>query len=1836
MANELDWAGIDSEYTPDMDYSALSQATDADAQAAARYNPTSRSALEQFGAGTVFGLVDLWDTAASGLNKTANVLTAGAISYNPSDYRENGASRSLLQALDVPYLTDLYRDTEGAREIGSAVYGVIASELIARKITAPASFISRTVSKLPYLSKLSRLEDQYQTAMQTLRATDLTLARSGALGVEQYVGRAAIDGLEASRATVASRARWLAAGSGAAHAARTEAVMLATMNQNSVLYTDSVAWNVSWMAAGVGIGGVFGNVMAGYAMRKAASDSDLVAARMSALDPANIEQARVDWLKVYDGNTAIDEIAPLSGRQTDLTTGLLLERENLLVGPIPEGVNQRQLAASREQLGDQKLQQAREQINAVTTKGLFASPDTKFATKGGNQWTSGAVASVNRAMLSDPTAFYLAEEIGMIPIGKQAEQIVVERAAKLDAVIEQNKNKLRNRKLPKAEREKIMQQQRALLEKKKLTPMTILDGELQPISEASSWAGFVPPGPKDIEFIQSSLAVKGQRGKPGVWTIKRPETQKTVLAIDQNFGVTYGRKGDQFENLDLFDARRAFILGNRVIDDIINNAGKVNLPENPTFFQLDMAEELLRRTNGTAEVTFPNGMTRESAMVESFAQKAEAYGRLDHLKNYAKAEGKRVTHLTPEQELARLRMQLNLPRATGYEVGVLNKTTEGGHSLLRGAKNYGPSAIRKMSLAELKDAIAKLQRLEDLAPTTPESIDLIGNSFKFMQGSAGEAMQPILVMQRPAKPFEWFKDNYVDRVASAQIATRNSLLNARDDYTRALANELFQNPDAIKATATHELNELQLAGSFTGSSPMSARGTAGNAMLTTDMIARDAPVIQAASRIRDTMDRIAGNLTTKLFNGTLGDTLNLLANPRNRQSVMLLDNYVSSVSGWEIKRTVAATSQDGKPMFKYELADNEANRARWRKQFNTEQPKGALLPNNRGTPVVLDDLGETARQRMNALTDQLFMAKNSLLSSRGMRLIEKNPYYVPSPSLRDKIVGFTFGPDGKPVPGMSIVATTQEEYARKLAAMQPDLDKLGMGYMVRDLDSIKRFGNIWDRAVADMIDPGVTAVQPGKRARGVLGESVVGARNFTDVISEIQNQFLAHGRDIIETVFDSSIKASQARGQVSQAMRANSPNKWNKDFRTADDIYVESLLGRSKVRSDKSWVGSLWMAGEGFIDSALKRVGASSGASASMTTDAMDAWYRRMNPWSRTEAAKKDFESLTAAMGQFNPYRNAVEMIESGGYGKNPLTAAGLVGKASQFSSMMLLRVAEVGHAILNVGGLAANMPSIIRNYSPRMGESSDDFLKRIGHTGLAVKLEDGRMVGTLDMNKILAQGLKFSLDKKAHPYYDEMVARGMLSQEVAELQKQYGAIEGRGSFKKFMLGDPTQDKGFGSKGLIGWTSIISDSSEDFSRAVASMTGIRLAQELGITTKNQQLSFAHSFANQVIANYSPMNRQEIFQGAIGNSIGLFQSYITNYYQRMFRYVETSDWKALRSQYLWQSSIFGVPSIPGFAALGALHQSMDDDHMDFQKGMQERFGPAGDLIQGGLLSNLPTLFGAPAIDLYTRGDVNIRLPGSGVFQDNDKSTARNLIEIAPAMSMMTRIYDGLAATLSGIASSNPGLSSQQLSEILSNSLPNRPISGMIETFGAGGFDTDKYGQVVSDNQNVMESVYRMIGLKSMRQQQETEAFYASKVAEQQQAGLKEGLRLQMRSAVREGRFEELHDIFFEKYIENGGDAKYWRRTIRETYESALETRSERKLEETLKNPARAAEMERFLGAGVAPGDDSAEGADAAIQLYESMQAPAQEIGPDDVGGEYVDPNTLQSDSDFVPM
>lgn len=241
--------------------------------------------------------------------------------------------------------------------------------------------------------------------------------------------------------------------------------------------------------------------------------------------------------------------------------------------------------------------------------------------------------------------------------------------------------------------------------------------------------------------------------------------------------------------------------------------------------------------------------------------------------------------------------------------------------------------------------------------------------------------------------------------------------------------------------------------------------------------------------------------------------------------------------------------------------------------------------------------------------------------------------------------------------------------------------------------------------------------------------------------------------------------------------------------------------------------------------------------------------------------------------------------------------------------------------------------------------------------------------------------------------------------------------------------------------------------------------------------------------------------------------------------------------------------------------------------DANDSFEHRLGTTeADILMYGVISNLPKLFGGDGMSVYTRGDINVRLP----------------IVNMPIAATAKRVWQGWSRAIDAVANNTEGLTSQQLAEILSNSLGNRPLAGMIETFGAGGFDTDAAGQVISESENIasLNTVYRLMGIRSLEQQKAIDAFYADKTAGEHQAAAQTTLRLETRANIRAGNFDALPNLFV-KYVENGGDVKYFTRWYNDAMKSALKNRSQRRLDDLMKNEKKMASVNRLLDAGVTP-------------------------------------------------
>lgn len=1760
MPNFADLEGLDDQ-APDR--SALINVTPEDTQAAARATGGNQYGfLSTLAGDAIGGAVDLVDTVASsipGLSHAAGI-------------KRGTINEGALRLAGMPGFTNFYNQNQGGIEIASSIYGVIAADMVARRVAGPLGKFLGGIKGAPILGSLVSLDAKYAEAMNTVRLVDTQLARSGVTGAEAWsrevqVRTGVVGNLgpevgsifTTTRRAVANKASLFGFAKGAGSAALTEGVMATFLNQNNTLYSEDVGQNLMWMGLGVATGGVFNALGAGYQMRKFANSDTLNRIKAGALDPTGLERAMNDVPDLNTSNATF--LGTLQGTKTDTVTALMTTAK----AQLPVGVD----SSSFKAMATQHEKLAMEELTKVTVKGLPNVRGTGFSDGSNGYWNH-----VQGALHKDPGLMYGTEMIGGI-----ADEMTI--AGTHGEITEKMKSRIEDlqtafddhvsgtKLMTEKQHGAAMKEMKQLRFQEGLSPMVLMDQELMPLSEGSIYDNWAEP----------NVRTSQTEGENQIWEAFNP--------ADNFKGFNVGIESDgtlhlpnvkgavgTLDNADHFDAMRLYRSAQHMISDM---AAKVADPEFAftlpftmengrakfNWFHLDMAQELLDRTGGRAKINWGT-LTPELAQKESLIQKAKAL----------RAKG--FEDMTPG-EVQKMRLRYNLPRLNSYEMGVMGTDAAPTDGLLRGMATMTDEQLKGMSLSELKQAGAEMSNVGDFTRKTGDDMkSLSGNSFRFLLDDSGMPVKPILMYKRNIAPMDFSPDILAERIGVKKLQQAQQLLGPQTGpMTRAISEAIYGSPDYQLGTNVLGLTDTQLTSSIPGLqniAPQSAVGSALNSVVTQEFRARDTPAILAITRLRESVDRQMLGFMRETVQAAFGDSLTVLNGPRNGASKALLDNFHTFRAGWDLESdTIKLTSTGQNDLNGFVLADTQGNKARWKQRFNQEMPSGQTLVDSKGKEVALDDMSLDVQKRYNAVTDALRIEKNSLLNTHGLPEIRRTEWYVAPPELKGKYIGYTFDSTGAIVPGGTVVAPTQQAFEREVARLKADPDSVISkvpGAQFRTRDEISDFATIWDKAQMDMVDPGTTAIQGDKSAKGFLTPGYINTGRFDDAMRNIRDSFISHGSDVMETLTDDQIKAVQSRANIAGGATRNADSKQGA-YRSIYDYWLMAAKGQSQISGSPSIVGGVFNAIENKADDILRQAAPKANEVWQVATD----WVTKRMPWSEDARSVKRFTALTEALGEHMPFESAAEMIERQSAGASPFKLKDITGAGNQFTATWMLRMLEPAQAIMNLSGIINAMPAVIRNISPKAGESTAELAARLGHSASIFTSEEGRSFTAIDMGKLAYKGFKRAWSRASDVDYEHMMKNGFLSQEVAEFQRQFNTVQDAGSFKRFMSGDANATTAFGKKGLVGWMSILTDKSEDFSRSWGHMIGLEAAELAGVADRDAAHNFAHDIANKMIANYSPLNRPEIFQGAVGAPIGLFQSFMWAYYQRMFRYVETGDKASIGIQAALQGSLYGVPSVPGFSELNSLFFQHDDGKSSPYDALYAKFGPAmGDMLMAGTLSNLPKLFGAPGVSIYTRGDVSPRI------------VTQNPITNSAPVAMISKIMQAVADGVHVFSRQNPNLDEQQVGEVFANMMPNRPLSGMIEQVFANGFSTDASGQVKTDTTSRMESVYRMIGLRSLDQSKQLEAYYSNKQAMQISAAKQGQFRELLRGAIRGGNEADVPD-FIAKYLADGGDPRQVKRLISDAYRTATTPKATLQLTTALRSPSKMAEAKRLMDMGV---------------------------------------------------
>lgn len=255
---------------------------------------------------------------------------------------------------------------------------------------------------------------------------------------------------------------------------------------------------------------------------------------------------------------------------------------------------------------------------------------------------------------------------------------------------------------------------------------------------------------------------------------------------------------------------------------------------------------------------------------------------------------------------------------------------------------------------------------------------------------------------------------------------------------------------------------------------------------------------------------------------------------------------------------------------------------------------------------------------------------------------------------------------------------------------------------------------------------------------------------------------------------------------------------------------------------------------------------------------------------------------------------------------------------------------------------------------------------------------------------------------------------------------------------------------------------------EEFNRFVAAdvMRQITdVAVKHGVMDSKTALSYINTFVNRTQGNFLAAQRPMIFQGPVGQAIGLFQTYQFNLLQQLFRHVAEGTGKDTAMLLGLQGSIYGMNGLPAFNAINTHiigNASGNTDHRDLYSAVYGGAGKnAGDWLMYGLASNMflhPDL----KVNMYTRGDINPR--HVTVLPTNPADV--------PFINAQAKFFGNIFETL-GKMDNGGSISSTFLQGVEHNGI-SRPLAGLARTMQAFGnpnmqvYSTSNKGNIVGSN------------------------------------------------------------------------------------------------------------------------------------------------------------------------
>lgn len=343
---------------------------------------------------------------------------------------------------------------------------------------------------------------------------------------------------------------------------------------------------------------------------------------------------------------------------------------------------------------------------------------------------------------------------------------------------------------------------------------------------------------------------------------------------------------------------------------------------------------------------------------------------------------------------------------------------------------------------------------------------------------------------------------------------------------------------------------------------------------------------------------------------------------------------------------------------------------------------------------------------------------------------------------------------------------------------------------------------------------------------------------------------------------------------------------------------------------------------------------------------------------------------------------------------------------------------------------------------------------------------------------------------------------------------------------------------------------------EQFNRFVSANAAKKISDlgvQSGIMTAQDQMSFINSFVNRVEGNTLASQRPMMFQGPLGQAIGLFQTYQFNMMQNLFRYVAEGDKKSAAMALGLQSTIFGLNGAPAFQVLnnhiiGTM--SGNPNHRDLYDTV---YGAAGKAVGDTILYGLPSKIFDTA--LYSRGDINPRY----------LTVVPSSLKDIPMVSMYSHVLGTLWDAAGKMA--NGGEFKESVLQAVEHNGISRPLAGLAQ-ISRGLLDGGEVksvtgkGTLVGHNDLLsLASLSRLAGGKPLDESVLQDEVYRISAYATQDGDRRKALGEAAKTFAIDGQYPDDIGKMAERYAAAGGKQKDFNKWMVNQYKSANTSQAE---------------------------------------------------------------------------